>query len=72
MNSQQQLEQDIEQAWAEFNEIATEEEEDDYSDAMVSMERTRAEGFALGLEHAYYVFYKERYQVKDLTEEVEE
>lgn len=72
MNSQQQLEQDIEQAWAEFNEIATEEEEDDYSDAMVSMERTRAEGFAFGLEHAYYVFYKERYQVKDLTEEVEE
>ncbi len=64
MNSQQQLEHYIEEAWAEFNEIATEEEEGDYSDAMLSMERTRAEGFAFGLEHAYYTIYKERYQVK--------
>jgi hypothetical protein len=64
MNSQQQLEHDIEEAWAEFNEIATEEEEGDYSDAMLSMARTHAEGYAEGLEEAYYIIYKERYQVK--------
>jgi hypothetical protein len=69
MNSQQQLEHDIEEAWEEFSEIAKEEEEDEYSDAMVSMERTRAEGYAEGLEHAYYVIYKERYQVKSEGEE---
>lgn len=64
MNSQQQLEHDIEEAWATYVEIATEEEEDEYSDAMVSMERTRAEGYAEGLEHAYYIIYKERYETK--------
>jgi hypothetical protein len=51
----------IDSAWREFNEIAQEEEEGDYSDAMLSMDRTRAEGYAEGLGMAYYIFYGEKY-----------
>lgn len=64
MNSQQQLEHDIDEAWEDFNRIATDEEEDGYSDAMLSMDRTRAEGYAEGLERAYAIIYKENYQTK--------
>jgi hypothetical protein len=51
----------INAAWLEFSEIAQEEEEGDYSDAMLSMDRTRAEGYAEGLQMAYYIFYGEKY-----------
>ena len=64
MNSQQQLEHDIDEAWAKYLEIATEEEEDGYSDAMLSMDRTHAEGYAEGLEVAYAIVYKENYESK--------
>jgi len=59
------LEEEIDEAWHIFNKIATEEEEDDYSDAMQSMERTEANGFAVGLERAYYILFNERYTPKD-------
>jgi hypothetical protein len=55
------LEKEIDEAWHIFNQIATEEEEDGYSDAMQSMERTEANGFAVGLERAYYILFNERY-----------
>lgn len=61
MTPQEMLKQMIDKAWEEFNEIQAEEIEDGYSDAMLSMDRTQAEGFALGLQSAYYVIYDEFY-----------
>lgn len=61
MTPQEMLKQMIDKAWAEFNEIAREEEEDDYSDAMLSMDRTRAEGYADGLSSAYSLIFDEDY-----------
>jgi hypothetical protein len=57
MTPQQMLEQMIDKAWQEFSEIAKAEEEDDYSDAMVSMERTEANGYAEGLSDAYQLIF---------------
>lgn len=61
MTPQEMLKNMIQKAWAEFNDIAREEEEDDYSDAMVSMDRTRAEGYAEGLSTAYSLIFNEDY-----------
>lgn len=61
MTPQEMLKNLIAKAWAEFNDIAREEEADDYSDAMVSMDRTRAEGYAEGLSYAYYIIFNEEY-----------
>jgi hypothetical protein len=41
----------------EFNEISQEEEEGDYSDAMLSMDRTRAEGVLDTLTSLYKLTY---------------
>jgi hypothetical protein len=41
----------------EFTEISTEEEEGDYSDAMLSMDRTRAEGVLDTLASLYKLTY---------------
>lgn len=65
MSIKDKLKQDIHKAWDEFNEIATEEEEDDYSDAMVSMDRTRAEGYAEGLQYAWELMYDETYEYEE-------
>ena len=65
MTVKDKLKQDIDKAWDEFNEIAQEEEEDDYSDAMVSMERTRAEGYAEGLQYAWELMYDEEYEYEE-------
>ena len=59
MTPQDQLKQMITNAWSDFNEIATEEAEDGYSDAMKSMERTEAQGYAEGLGVAYAIVYGE-------------
>ena len=40
MTPQEMLRDMIDDAWKDFSEIAKEEEEGDYSDAMLSMERT--------------------------------
>ena len=64
MNTQQQLEQMIDNAWQDFSEIAEAEEADDYSDAMVSMERTEAQGYAEGLSMAYALVYGKAYNPK--------
>ena len=42
----------------EFTEISTEEEEGDYSDAMLSMDRTRAEGRLDALTELYQLTYQ--------------
>lgn len=61
MTPEQMLEQLIDEAWQDYNTIAQEEEDDDYGDAMVSMERTRAEGFAEGLQLAYKIAFDKDY-----------
>lgn len=62
MTPQEMLEQMIDKAWETYNEVLAQEIEDDYSDAMVSMERTEAEGFALGLQTGYFVAYDKHYE----------
>ena len=61
MTPQEMLKQMIDKAWTEFNEIAKEEEEDDFGDAMLSMDRTRAEGYAEGLSTAYSLIFNADY-----------
>lgn len=61
MTPQQMLEEMIDKATLEFLEIAKAEEDDDYSDAMVSMERTEASGFVDGLSAAYMVIFDKQY-----------
>lgn len=65
MTPQEMLEEMIDAAWNDFSEIAKEEEADDYSDAMLSMDRTRAEGFAEGLATAYHLVYDKEYTPKE-------
>jgi len=65
MTPQQMLEEMIDSAWQEFAEIAKEEEDGDYSNAMLSMDRTRAEGFADGLAAAYHLVYDKDYTPKE-------
>ena len=55
------LEQMIDKATLDFSEIAKEEEEGDYSDAMLSMERTEANGFLEGLSVAYHIIFDKEY-----------
>ena len=61
MTPQEMLEQMIDKATLDFLEIAKEAEDGDYGDAMLSMERTQAEGFVDGLSAAYYIVYDKEY-----------
>ena len=61
MTPQEMLEQMIDKATIDFLEIAKEEEDGDYGDAMLSMERTEARGFVDGLEAAYNIFLGKYY-----------
>ena len=61
MTPQEMLEQMIDKATLDFLEIAKEEEDGDFGDAMLSMERTQAEGFVDGLSAAYYIVYDKEY-----------
>ena len=65
MTPQQMLEEMIDSAWQGFAEVAKEEEDGDYSDAMLSMDRTRAEGYAEGLASAYHLVYDKEYTPKE-------
>jgi hypothetical protein len=72
MTPQEMLEQLIDNATKEFIEIAKAEEEDGYSDAMVSMERTEADGFLQGLSVAYHIMFDKEYiSPVSLEDEVE-
>jgi hypothetical protein len=53
------------EAERELEEIQAEEEEDDYSDAMVSMERTRAEGRLDTLVDIYNLTYQLAFAISD-------
>ena len=61
MTPQEMLEQMIDKATLDFLEIAKEEEDGEYGDAMLSMERTEANGFAEGLSAAYQVIFNKEY-----------
>lgn len=61
MTPQEMLEQMIDKATLDFLEIAKEEEDGDYGDAMLSMERTEANGFAEGLSAAYHIIFDKEY-----------
>jgi len=61
MTPQEMLEQMIDKATFDFLGIVQEEEDGDYGDAMLSMERTQAEGFVDGLSAAYYIVYDKEY-----------
>jgi hypothetical protein len=71
MTPQQMLEQMIDKATLDFLEIAKEEEEDGYSDAMQSMERTEAQGFVDGLSAAYYIIYDKEYNSPIALDEID-
>ena len=49
----------------EFNEVATEEEEGGFSDAMLSMDRTRAEGRLDALVEVYGLTYQLAFAIED-------
>jgi hypothetical protein len=72
MTPQEMLEQMIDKATTDFIEIAKEEEDGDYGDAMLSMERTQAEGFADGLSAAYYIIYDKEYVSQVALDESDE
>lgn len=61
MTPQQMLEEMIDKATLDFSEIAKEEEDGDYGDAMLSMERTEANGFLEGLSVAYHIIFDKEY-----------
>ncbi len=66
------LEQMIDKATLDFLEIAKEEEDGDFGDAMLSMERTQAEGFVDGLSAAYYIVYDKEYTSQIALDESDE
>lgn len=61
MTPQEILEQLIDKANLDFLEIAKEEEDGDYGDAMLSMERTEADGYLQGLQVAYQLVFDKEY-----------
>lgn len=61
MTPQQMLEQMIDKATLDFLEISSQEEDDGFSDAMLSMERTEANGFVEGLSVAYHIIFDKEY-----------
>jgi hypothetical protein len=71
MTPQEMLEQMIDKATLDFIEISKEEEEDGYSDAMQSMERTEAQGFVDGLSAAYYIIYDKEYNSSIALDEID-
>jgi len=54
----------INQAISDYNDAKDLEEENDYSDALESMERKYCEGYAEGLAYAYYIAFGEHYSVE--------
>jgi hypothetical protein len=59
------LESLIDSAWDNFAEISADEEAGDFSDAMLSMERTEAQGYAEGLSVAYELIFGQAYTPKE-------
>ena len=60
MTAKQALQDMITKAWETYAELTQEEIDGGYSDAMLSMERTEASGFAEGLTAAFTLIYNEQ------------
>ena len=65
MTPREMLEDMIITAWDEFHQIQKAEEEDDYSDAMLSMERTEAQGRLDAYTHLYKLTYDLSFAIAD-------
>ena len=61
MTPQEMLEQMIDKATLDFLQIAKDEEDGDFGDAMLSMDRTEASGFVDGLSLAYHMVFDKEY-----------
>ena len=61
MDVKKKLESLINEAWQEYVDLHKAEIESGYDDAMDGFERKEAEGYAMGLEAAYALFYDEPY-----------
>lgn len=62
MTPQEKLGHLIDEAWEQYIILHKAEIESGYDDAMDSMERTEAEGYAMGLEAAYALVYDKAYE----------
>ena len=60
-SAQERMKAVIRIARQEFEELANAEEEAGYQDDMITIDKTRAEGYAQGLQTAYQLFYKEEF-----------
>ncbi len=65
IENKEKLQSLIDSAWENFGEIVADEEAGDFSDAMLSMERTEAQGYAEGLGVAYSIIFGEDYTPKE-------
>jgi hypothetical protein len=65
IENKEKLQSLIDSAWENFGEIVADEEAGDFSDAMLSMERTEAQGYAEGLSVAYSIIFGEDYTPKE-------
>ena len=65
IENKEKLQSLIDSAWENFGEIVADEEAGDFSDAMLSMERTEAQGYAEGLSAAYSLIFGEDYTPKE-------
>ena len=63
MTPQEMLQDMIDDAWREYN-ISLGEEENDPDNAMISIERSFAEGYAEALSVAHFLIFDEEYNVK--------
>lgn len=61
MDKKKQLQAMIDSAWSEYVDLHKAEIESGYDDAMDGFERKEAEGYAMGLEAAYFLIYDETY-----------
>ena len=68
MDTKLQLAKMIDNAWKEYIELHKAEIESGYDDAMDGFDRKEAEGFALGLEAAFHLFYDEEYSSNEAIE----
>ena len=51
----------IQKAWEDFNDLAKAEEEAGFEDEMITMDKTRAQGYAQGLSAAFQHIFKEEF-----------
>jgi hypothetical protein len=67
-----ELETLIDKAWEDFSQIAEQEEDEGYSDVMLSSDRAEANGFVVGLESAYRILVGKPYITKTTVYKQEE